>query len=53
MPQELRVRESLGTHRPCHAPPGMWGQAHLMVICGLSPLSDFRPIRISRMVWDQ
>lgn len=29
------------------------GQAHLMVICGLSPLSDFSPIRISRMVWDQ
>lgn len=36
-----------------HAPPGTWGQAHLMVICGLSPLSDFSPIRISRMVWDQ
>lgn len=27
--------------------------AHLMVICGLSPLSDFSPIRISKMVWDQ
>lgn len=30
---------------------GIW--AHLMVICGLSPLSDFSPIRISKMVWDQ
>lgn len=27
--------------------------AHLMVICGRSPLSDLSPIRISRMVWDQ
>lgn len=40
-------------NRPCHAASDRWGQAHLMVICGLSPLSDFSPIRISRMVWDQ
>lgn len=52
LPQELRVR-GLGAHRPRQAPPGRRGQAHLMVICGLSPLSDFSPIRISRMVWDQ
>uniref|UniRef100_A0A0E9W7W3 Uncharacterized protein n=1 Tax=Anguilla anguilla TaxID=7936 RepID=A0A0E9W7W3_ANGAN len=25
----------------------------LMVICGRSPLSDLRSMRISRMVWDQ
>ena len=33
--------------------PQLGIQAHLMVICGLSPLSDFSPIRISKMVWDQ
>lgn len=42
--------ESLGED---HAAPERHGQAYLMVICGLSPLSDFSPIRISRMVWDQ
>lgn len=42
-----------GNKRSRHAPPGRQGQAHLMVICGLSPLSDFNPIKISRMVWDQ
>lgn len=39
------------TGRTMHPQLGI--QAHLMVICGLSPLSDFSPIRISKMVWDQ